>query len=1171
MSEQVSEIDCPSCGAPNPEGNRFCGSCGSEMERRCPSCGTANPIANRFCGACGTPLAPADAIAEPPADREERKVVSMLFADLTASTELSARLDPEDLRAVLRPFFDAMAEEVRRFGGTVEKFIGDAVVAAFGAPIVHEDDPQRAIRCALAMHRRLAELNAELSERAGADLAMRIGINTGEVMAHSIEEGIVTGEAVNVAARFQALAEPGRVVVGERTYRDAREAFSFVDLGEVSVKGIDRPLRVFEVDREISAPGVAREHVAAAFVGREAEMDLLRLQFRRTATQARPNLITIVGPPGIGKSRLSDEAARAFEGEGAHVVRGRCLPYGDGLTYWPLAEILRADAGILDSDSAEATISKARDRLDPRFPGEEGMGITNVLLSSIGVELATDPLAGAEREAAQRLVARAWQRYLESLAEDSALVVLIEDLHWADPSLLELVESVVARAAGRIFVVCMARPDLFERRPGWGGGLSDATAISLSALSPADGAQLIEHMLGGHAPAEIVGPILDRAEGNPFFAAELLRMMIEDATIARGDGRWELVRDLPSRLPDTVQGVIASRIDLLSPAEKRAIQDASVIGRSFWSGGVARLGSADAERAIEGLVAKDLVFERDASTIEGEREFMFNHVLTRDVAYGSIPRARRSRAHAVVGAWMEEGTAGRAEEYAEILAYHFSLAGDDQRSARYALTAGHRLLRVFAAEEAIVWFDRAMASETVDASIRSQVGLARGFAKEQLGRFEDAVTDFEGALVDARAAGDAEGEARALAAVAHVLWLLDRYDEGGAILPEALERARTVGLADVEARLLYTAGTMRFGRGEFADALPLHEQALSVAQRSGDVEGQALAHHGLCETYFFVGPIEDGLRHGLVADSQFRDLGQRSMVAHNGYMVAWLLGFLGRADEAMIYADGSIETSQEIGNVREAGFGLFDRAELHLSAGRLDAALEDGVRGTDLLRDLGVVRGVLIGQNVQNEVAAEAWAFHLMERPAAEAMELSDALGGTFMRSPALAYRAWTLLAEGRIEEAERNLALARAGEDVFLHRAWTSRVEVQLREWSGDADMLGELAERIERDVLPSSVYWGMWGPYARALSASWTGHHDRALADAATALDLAASVGDRRLLWRAARVAWRAADELGRGDQARAYRKQARDAVGEIVAGATGDLVVGFLARPDVAEVLA
>ena len=314
------------------------------------------------------------------------------------------------------------------------------------------------------MQRRLAELNTEVAELAGSDLAMRIGINTGEVLAHSIEEGIVTGEAVNIAARLQSLARPGRVVVGERTYRDAQEAFAFADLGDVSVKGIERPLRVYEVEREAAGTDEGRERATAPLVGRDPEMELLRLQFRRTVAQSNPNLITIVGPPGIGKSRLCDEAARAFEDEGAQVVRGRCLPYGDGLTYWPLAEILRADAGILDSDPAEETIAKARERLDPRFPGEEGMGVASVLLSSIGVELATDPLAGAEREAAQRLIARSWQRYLESLAEGAPLVALIDDVHWADPSLLELLESVVARASGPILVLCMARPDLFERR-----------------------------------------------------------------------------------------------------------------------------------------------------------------------------------------------------------------------------------------------------------------------------------------------------------------------------------------------------------------------------------------------------------------------------------------------------------------------------------------------------------------------------------------------------------------------------------------------------------------------------------------------------------------------------------------------------------------------------------
>ena len=325
-SERVAEIACPSCGTSNPETARFCGSCGEVLERTCPSCGTANPLANRFCGSCGTALVP---VQERPSERaanlEERKVVTMLFADLTASTEMSSRLDPEDLRSVLRPFFDAMADEIGRYGGTVEKFIGDAVVAAFGAPVAHEDDPERAIRCGLAMQRRLAELNTEVAELAGSDLAMRIGINTGEVLAHSIEEGIVTGEAVNIAARLQSLASPGRVVVGERTYRDAREAFAFADLGDVSVKGIERPLRVYEVEREAAGTDEGRERATAPLVGRDPEMELLRLQFRRTVAQSNPNLITIVGPPGIGKSRLCDEAARAFEDEGAQ-RRPRAMP-----------------------------------------------------------------------------------------------------------------------------------------------------------------------------------------------------------------------------------------------------------------------------------------------------------------------------------------------------------------------------------------------------------------------------------------------------------------------------------------------------------------------------------------------------------------------------------------------------------------------------------------------------------------------------------------------------------------------------------------------------------------------------------------------------------------------------------------------------------------------------
>jgi len=1178
----VNEPACPTCGQPNPWSFRYCGSCGAALDRTCPSCGTTVPAGFRFCGACGAPLegsAPTDRPtaepgrpAGPPPGLDERKVVTALFADLTASTEMASRLDPEDLRAVLRPFFDAMVEEIDRYGGTVEKFIGDAVVAVFGAPSAHEDDPERAVRCAIAMHARLAELNERLAHRAGDDLRMRIGINTGEVIAHGVEEGIVTGEAVNIAARLQALAEPGTTVVGDRTFRDTKHAFAFRDLGEVRVKGIDRPLVVHEVVGELATTPTSGAAPEPPFVGRGPEMELLRLLFARAVRDGRPHLVTIVGPPGIGKSRLSHEAATSLSrSDGTRVVRGRCLPYGNGLTYWPLAEILKADAGILDSDPAPTILEKARDRLDPRFVGEEGMGVTRVLLSSIGVEVPSDPLAGAEPEAARQLIERAWQRYLEGLTAEGSLLALIEDIHWADPSLLDLIEGVVARASGPALVLCMARPDLYERRPGWGGGLSNASTITLSPLSSGESMALIEHLLDGHAPPEVVGPILHRSEGNPFFAGELLRMMMEDGTLARTDGRWRLVRDLPSTLPDTVQGVIASRIDMLPPAEKRAIQDASVVGRVFWQAAVGRLGSDEPGRAIDGLVAKGLVRERDASSIEGERELIFNHVLTRDVAYEGIPRGRRAEAHATVGAWIEAGTVGRREEFAEILAYHFERAGDRARTARYALLAGNRQLRVFAAEQAIDWYERALdAVGDEDAPQRGRILLARGGALELIGRFTHALADYEEADACARRAADADLEARCLAARAHVLWLMDRYDEGDALLPEALDRAREVGATDVEVRLLYTAGTIRFGRGAFDEALPLHEHALRVAEATDDLEGQALAHHGLCETSFFHGPFEGGLEHGVRADEMLRALGQRSMVAHNAYMVAWLLGFQGRWDEAVRTVDASIATSSEIGNRREEAFALYDRAELWLSAGRLDEARTDAEHGEAVFRELDAARGTYIGLVVQNDVAAEAWALDGMSERAEEALRLVDELDSRFMRPPILAFVGWSRLHTGDLDEAERCFAEARALDDAFLHVAWSGRVEVLAREWSMDAAGLADVAVRIERLVLPANAFWGAWGPYARALSALLEGRHERALAAAADALDLARASSERRLRWRAHRVAWRALGALGRSSEGEGHRAEAR-AIVEAVASAAGAHRASFLARPDVSELLA
>jgi class 3 adenylate cyclase len=1180
VGNDVDRIGCPACGSANPPGFRFCGACGASLERPCPRCGSANPSGFRFCGACGAPLdagsvtgggdAPASAEVAPAT--EERKVVTALFADLTASTTLATRLDPEDLRSVLKPFFDAMAREIERYGGTVEKFIGDAVVAFFGVPVAHEDDPVRAIRAALAMQNRLDELNRDLSARAGGDLAMRIGVNTGEVFAHvgGSDEGFVTGESVNVAARFQALADPGSIVVGERTHRDAAGAFVFRALGQVRVKGVDRPLGAWVVEAERGAPPTSPG--PAAFVGRVHELELLRLLFDRTVRERHANLVTIVGAPGIGKSRLAHEVVASLEARepGLRVLRGRCLPYGDGLTYWPLAEILKAEAGILDSDPPEEILRKARASLEPRFAGEDAIGVTAVLLSSIGVAVRSDPLAGADAVAAQRMISRAWQRAIERIADGRPLVAVIEDIHWADPRLLDLLEAVVARIDAPVLALCMTRPDLFERRPRWGGAVADAVRISLSPLSAGEGTALIEQLLGGDAPAELVGPILHRSDGNPFFATELLRMMIEDGTIARGDRGWTLVRDLPSTLPDTVQAVIASRLDLLGADEKRVMQEASVVGRIFWQGAVERLTGADVGPILDALVDKGLVLERDRPSIEGERELIFNHVLTRDVAYAGIPHARLADAHATVAAWMDEGVGDRAEEFAEILAFHYARAGDPLGQARYAMLAGHRHRRVFAAEQAIAWYERGLAalaeSGGSDERRRAELRLSRGEALEQLGRFAEALEDYEAALGGARDAGAGELEARAVAAKAHVLWLLDRYEEGGAMLPAALELARRAGPPELETRLLYTAGTTAFGRGAFGDALRYHERALAAAEAVGDDEGRALALHGLCETRFMVGPIDEGLANGREADDILRRLAQRPMIHHNGYMIAWLEWFVGR-DEALATVSAAVDGCREVGNVRDEVMALNCRIQIEL-AGALPGAEEDVRRAVDAAAGIGIPRASMISNVCGADAAAESWSLEELRAHASAASSIHAGLGSGFFAAVVTALDGWIAVMDGDERAAMRAFDRAQDPGLAALDRRWAARTEFLAWESLGAVD---RMVATGERDLPPlDEVVWSVWPPVARAVGLAGQERWAEALEAAVPALELARAGPERRAERRAARAAWLALRGLGRVAEAERMRVAAADAV-RMLADAMGpERRRRFLARPDVADVL-
>jgi class 3 adenylate cyclase/tetratricopeptide (TPR) repeat protein len=610
----------------------------------------------------------------------------LLFADVTGSTALGERLDPEHLHEVLEAYFNAMKTEIEAEGGAIEKYIGDAIVAAFGVPVAHEDDPSRALRAAFRMHHRLDQVNEGLHRSHGLVLEIRIGVNTGEVLA-TVDpepgEPMFTGDAVNVAARFEQDAEPGQIVTSERTARAAR-AFRYRELGTLDLKGRSSPVRAFVVEGEAAGPSRGIPGLRAPMVGRASELALLRSAYDNGAAEGRSHLVTIYGDAGVGKSRLTTEFldwARSRTPQPT-IVQGRCLPYGEGVTYWPLAEILKARAGVLDTDSPDLALRKIHsvgDTLLTAAVTADPYRATVALAYTVGVEDPELLFGDLEPQQIRDETHAAWRSFFSALALTGPVVAVIEDIHWADPALLDLLEELAERVQGGVLFVCPSRPDLVTLRPGWGGGKRTFSSVALEPLTRDEADALVTHLLAiEELPPAIHRRILERAEGNPFFLEEILRQLIDQGDIVRSGSRWRAAETIAEvEIPDSVQGVLAARIDLLAAAEKRALQSAAVVGRVFWPSPVGLL--LNGEGAILGeilasLESRELVLERLGSAISGEHEYIFKHVLTRDVAYESIPRRERAAAHATVARWIEETAGERSREFVELLAYHYSTA-----------------------------------------------------------------------------------------------------------------------------------------------------------------------------------------------------------------------------------------------------------------------------------------------------------------------------------------------------------------------------------------------------------------------------------------------------------------------------------------------------------------
>ncbi len=691
---------CPACRTENPEGSRFCAACGSTLGALCGECGTSLPAAARFCPACGAGTTP---------DRAgvgaERKLVTVLFADVSGSTALGEQLDPERMREVLDRFFAAMREEIEAEGGTVEKFIGDAVMAAFGVPTAHEDDPTRAVRAAARMLHRLEEVNAALAKSHEVSLQVRIGVNTGEVLA-TIDphpgEAMVTGDTVNAAARLQSAAEPGTVLIGERTARGARGSFHLVPLGPLELKGKSRPVDAFVVAEELErATGRGVPGLHAPLVGRDAELELLRSIYRRAVAEGRPNLVTVYGDAGVGKSRLTQEFLEWLEeiDPAPRTMRGRCLPYGDGITYWPLAEILKSTASVLDTDPPDLALEKIAKVSDDVLTDEvtsDRARTTAALAYTVGVE---DPAFGFgemdPREVRVELHA-AWRSFFSALGAAAPTIVIVEDIHWADAELLDLLDELAEGVSGSVMFLCPSRPELTSRRPGWGGGRRNFSSIALDPLGLDEAEHLIRALLAiDDLPDGVRSRILERGEGNPFFLEEILRHLIDVGHVFFEEDRWRATAAVAEvEIPDTVQAVLAARIDLLEPRAKRLLQGAAVVGRDFWPGPARLLGGVEVDEVdatLRVLQDRDLVVSRLSSRISGEREFTFKHVLTRDVAYESLPHRERPTAHANVAAWIETTAGDRRGEFNELLAYHFGTAARASREGSTDAVESERL------------------------------------------------------------------------------------------------------------------------------------------------------------------------------------------------------------------------------------------------------------------------------------------------------------------------------------------------------------------------------------------------------------------------------------------------------------------------------------------------
>jgi class 3 adenylate cyclase/tetratricopeptide (TPR) repeat protein len=1082
----VSDVlTCPACSATNDAEQRFCTACGASLAQACGVCGTANAPTARFCGACGSALEPAPA-AHRPQLAEERKVVSVLFADLAGFTARSDGADPEDMKARLRPYYARAREEIELLGGTVEKFIGDAVVGLFGAPTSREDDPIRAVQAAWQIARAIDVLN---EGDPTLELAVRIAVDTGEVVVDvdsdvSRGEGIATGDVMNTASRLQHEAPVGGIVVGERTYRATAQAFDFEPMTPVTVRGKSAPIPIWRVD----GPRTEQERAPLApLIGRTRELELLGTVWDKVRADRRTHLVTVFGAPGIGKSRLVRELQPRIAREG-RLLKGRCRPYGETTGYGAFGQQVSQLAGIFETDPTHVARTKLRDHVASILPERDA--------DDVRAHLAI--LLGLSNEGApdKQLLFFSVRRFVEAVAQEQPTAFVFEDIHWAEPALLELLESLATRLSDvPAYLITLARPDLLDTHPTWGGGLARYTAVHLEPLGEADAHELAETLLAGSEEASgYTDRLVTTSGGNPLFLEELAASITERTA------------DVVAGLPTTVQAIISARLDALPRRQRQVLQDAAVIGRIFWQGPLEALQSehADLDAVLDDLERRDFIRRQPESSVPADREFTFKHVLTREVAYGTLPRAARRERHREVAAFIERAAGDRVRESASILAHHYREVGDDTKTATYLMIAADVASRAWAKQQAITLLAEAIdvAERLGDEDLLIRARLARASTLIDATRFTDAVEGLDWLIEHAA------GRDLALAHVARAraaFWVADaaRVGEHSAAAAEIAERLDD---REIQGRALAQRSEAEAMGGDLPTAFATWEQAERTWPQEGRDASYARSYATRSLMSYWTGDYEACRRMAIeahVLGTQASNLEAAVTSACNAGLA--LVG-LSRHEEGIDWLDRAIALGREW---EERSFRFTARA-MNMRAGALreigdlGGARTQSEEALELAKDSGFPPAAISARLdllFADLVAGDAGAAEATIPDLAEALEGAKGFH-QFLWSIRLATaRAETALLAGRPDDAMASGREALAEADRFGRRKYDCLVRVPLGRALVAVGQIDEAVTVLTRAVLEADRLGHLpsrWSALSALADASQAAGDEAAAADA-------------------------------------------------------------------------